>query len=78
MTNDSDMEKLLNPLFLEDMAYSIALGTVRWLNINKGLNLPEPRRFSEFIPQKSVLPLIGVGIITAILAYYFLKGGLIK
>jgi N-acetylmuramoyl-L-alanine amidase len=78
MTNDSDMEKLLNPLFLEDMAYSIALGTVRWLNINKGLNLPEPRRFSEFIPQKSVLPLIGVGIITAILAYYFLKGGLVK
>jgi len=78
MSNNKDIEKLLNQGFLEDMAYSISLGAVRWLNKYKGLNISEPKRIEEaMIEKSSLLPVLGIALI-AIVSYYVFKGGFKK
>jgi len=78
LSSQSDMQKLLNPDFIDDSAYAIALGIVKWLNSHNNAGLSDPLR--EPIPapleEKSLniagilIPAILIGGV-AFIAYYF-------
>jgi len=80
MSCDGDIQKLLNPDFITDVSYAIALGAVTWLN-KQGFNLSTPVRYPKkeeeqpFHPTRGVFfPLLFLGSFAGFL-YYLNKNG---
>mgnify|MGYP003564864140 CR=1 FL=1 len=77
MSCDGDIQKLLNPEFIADVGYAVALGAVTWQN-QKRFNLSEPVRYpkkEETIPGRGVLfPLLFLSSVAGFL-YYLNKNG---
>jgi N-acetylmuramoyl-L-alanine amidase len=80
MSSQSDMAKLVNPKFIEDAGYGIALGIITWLNQSKGINLSNPikspikstpstTKFTSFLGFLFILALLGGA------SYYIIKRG---